>query len=227
MAQIEFKKVTKEYSGFKALNEVSLSVERGEFVFIVGPSGAGKSTLVRLLIREELPDTGEILFKDENIADFAGDAIYDLRRKIGVVFQDFKLLDSRTVFGNVGIALEVTSTSEEETTDVVTNVLNMVGLSKKHEQYPSELSGGEMQRVAIARSMAHEPLILVADEPTGMIDPDSASEVMKILEKINKLGTTIIMATHDESIVDKFKKRVIRFEEGKLVSDKKGGKYRG
>jgi cell division transport system ATP-binding protein len=224
--QIEFKKITKEYAGVKALNEVSFSIRDDEFVFIVGPSGAGKSTIVKLLIREELPKSGDVLFKDQSILGFCGDEISNLRRKIGIVFQDFKLLESRNVFDNVAIALEVVDASEREIKDIVPNVLSLVGLSSKTNLFPNQLSGGEKQRVSIARALAHEPDVLVADEPTGMIDPDSADELMKILEKINSLGTTVVMCTHDEHIVDRSKRRVIRLDDGKVKSDTQKGKYR-
>lgn len=226
MAQIEFKKITKAYEGVKVLNDVSISIDNGEFVFIVGPSGAGKSTLIKLLIREDTPDSGNIVFEKENILEVPYVQLALLRRKIGVVFQDFKLLESRTVYENVAIALEVVDASDEDIKNVVPNVLNMVGLAHKKDEYPSHLSGGEKQRVSIARALAHEPTVLVLDEPTGMIDPDAAEDILKILDKINSLGTTIIMTTHNEQIVDKSKKRVIRLDKGKLVSDKKGGKYR-
>lgn len=226
MAQIEFKNISKAYDDFKALNDVSFSIAQGEFVFIVGPSGAGKSTLTKILIREEVPDEGSIEFEDRNLLTIPYTELSLLRRKIGVVFQDFRLLDSRTIYENVAIALEVVDASEEDIKNVVPNALNMVGLSKKADNYPKHLSGGEKQRVSIARALAHEPKVLLLDEPTGMIDPDAAEEIMKILYKINSLGTTIIMTTHNEHLVDKSKKRVIRIEKGKLVSDKKGGKYR-
>lgn len=226
MAQIEFKNISKAYDDFKALNDVSFSIDQGEFVFIVGPSGAGKSTLTKILIREEVPDEGSIEFEDRNLLTIPYTELSLLRRKIGVVFQDFRLLDSRTIYENVAIALEVVDASEEDVKNVVPNALNMVGLSKKSDNYPRHLSGGEKQRVSIARALAHEPKVLLLDEPTGMIDPDAAEEIMKILYKINSLGTTIIMTTHNEHLVDKSKKRVIRIEKGKLVSDKKGGKYR-
>jgi len=225
MIQIEFKNVTKEYDGRKALDKADVCVNNGEFVFLVGPSGAGKSTIVKLLIREELPDSGKILFNEENILEIEPEDLHQLRRKIGVVFQDYKLLDSKTVFENVAIALEVVKSSKQEIKEIVPNVLNMVGLSKEGKKYPYQLSGGEKQRVSIARALAHEPDVLIADEPTGMIDPKSSNEVIKILQKINSLGTTVIMATHDETIVNKAKKRVIRIENGKITSDKKGGKY--
>ncbi len=228
MSQIEFKEVTKEYEGgFKALDKVSLKISSGEFIFLVGPSGAGKSTMVKLLIREEPYDSGQIIFKDQEVSQVAHDDIPGLRRCIGVVFQDFKLLDSKNVFDNVAIAMEVVNAPEEEIKNVVPNVLSMVGLADKILLYPVQLSGGEKQRLSIARALAHDPDVLIADEPTGNIDPDASNEVIELLEKINSHGTTVIMATHDEKIVDKLKKRVVRLEKGKVVSDKQGGKYRG
>jgi len=226
MAQIEFKNLTKSYDTFKALDDVNISIEKGEFVFIVGHSGAGKSTLIELLIREEKPTSGDIIFEDKSLSKLLYDDLSALRRKIGVVFQDFRLLDTRTVYENVSIALEVVDTSDQDIKNVVPNVLNMVGLADKINVYPKHLSGGEKQRVAIARALAHEPSVLVLDEPTGMIDPDAADEVLKVLDKVNSLGTTVLMTTHNEQLVDKSKRRVIRIEKGKIVSDKKGGKYR-
>jgi len=227
VSQIEFKNVTKEYiSGVKVLDDVSFSVEQGEFIFIVGPSGAGKSTVIKLLLREESMDNGQILFQGKNIVEILPSEMPDYRRKIGVVFQDFKLLDSKTVYDNVAISLEVVNADKKDIKNIVPNVLSLVGLLDHADYRPQELSGGEKQRVAIARALAHEPDVLVADEATGMIDPDSADEVVEILEKINSLGTTVIMASHDQRIVDKLTKRVIKIEKGKIVSDKKGGKYR-
>ena len=227
MAQIEFDKVTKEYeSGNKALENASFSIDTGEFVFIVGPSGAGKSTIVKLMLREQPPSEGDILFEGSSILGIPQDQLPGFRRKIGVVFQDYKLLESRNVFDNVAIALEVVDAKLQEIKNIVPNVLSMVGLSDKIFKFPKQLSGGEKQRVSIARALAHEPDILIADEATGMIDPDASDEVVEILEKINSLGTTIIMCTHDQKIVDRLKRRVIRLENGRLVSDKKGGKYR-
>lgn len=228
MPQIEFREVTKEYDeAGSALDKVSFSIEEGEFVFLVGPSGAGKSTLVKMLIREEDPTSGEILFNGANVLEIPKIEISGLRRKIGVVFQDFKLLDSKNVFENVAIALEVVNSPKKVIDEVVPNVLNMVGLMKKSRKFPRQLSGGEKQRLAIARAMAHEPDVLIADEATGMIDPRAAREVVDLLEHINSLGTTVIMATHDDRIVNRLKKRVVRIEDGKLVSDKKEGGYDG
>jgi cell division transport system ATP-binding protein len=227
MSQIEFKKVTKEYiKDIKVLDSVSFAIEKGEFVFVIGPSGAGKSTIIKLLLKEELPDSGNIVFEGRNISEITPDEMPEYRRKIGVVFQDYRLLNSKTVYDNVAISLEVVDSDEQDIKSVVPNVLSLVGLLDHSSYYPEQLSGGEKQRVAIARALAHEPDILIADEATGMIDPDSADEIIELLEKINSLGTTVIMSTHDQRIVDKMTKRVIKIENGKIVSDKKGGKYR-
>lgn len=227
MPQIEFINVSKEYDpGKKVLDDVIFKVEPGEFMFVVGPSGAGKSTIIKLLTKEETPEGGDILFNGESIINIPKESVPDLRRKIGVVFQDFRLLDSKTVFDNVAVALEVADSSLEEIRSIVPNVLNMVGLTEKMFKYPKQLSGGEKQKVAIARALAHEPDVILADEPTGMIDPDSVDDVLEVLEKINSLGTTVIMATHDQEIVNAMKKRVLRIERGQVISDKKGGKYR-
>ncbi len=227
MSQIEFKNVSKNYNDLVALNDVSLKIDSGEFVFLVGPSGAGKSTLIQMLIKESTPDSGDVLFNGESVLDIKKEEISSLRRKIGVVFQEFRLLESKNVFENVAIALEVVDTPDNIIKNIVPNVLSMVGLSSKVFKYPNQLSGGEKQRVAIARALCHEPDVLIADEPTGMIDPDASDGIVEILEKINSLGTTIIMATHDQHIVNRLKKRVIRIEDGVLKSDKKGGKYSG
>jgi cell division transport system ATP-binding protein len=228
VSQIEFKNITKEYiTGIKVLDEVSFSIDQGEFVFIIGPSGAGKSTVIKLLLREELPGSGEIFFRGDNILEISPKDMPAYRRKIGVVFQDYRLLDSKTVYDNVAISLEVVDADKNDIRSIVPNVLSLVGLLDHSSYYPNQLSGGEKQRVAIARALAHEPDVLVADEATGMIDPDSSDEIVEILEKINSLGTTVIMATHDQRIVDKLTKRVIKISKGKVVSDKKGGKYRG
>lgn len=228
MSQIEFKNVSKKYGQDSvALEEVSFGINDGEFVFLVGPSGAGKSTLVKLLIREILPSSGVVLFNDRDVGLIPQVELPSLRRKIGVVFQDFKVLKSKNVFENVAIALEVADSSDETIGNVVPNVLGLVGLSDKTERFPNQLSGGELQRLSIARALAHEPDVLIADEPTGMIDPGSSAEVMQVLDKINSLGTTVLMATHDFSIVDRMKRRVIRVENGRVISDKNEGKYNG
>ncbi len=209
----------------EVLKGVSLDIYQGEFVFLVGESGAGKSTLVKILIREEEPSEGEIYFGDTNILEIPKQEIHLIRRKIGVVFQDFKLLESKTVFENVAIALKVVDAPEEEINEIVPNVLNMVGLLDKKDNYPHQLSGGEAQKTAIARALAHEPDILVADEPTGMIDPESGDQIMEILENIAERGTTVLMATHDQDIVNKMQKRVIRIHKGEIISDKEKGHY--
>lgn len=226
MAQIEYQNITKSFENdFTAVNDVTFNVDRGEFIFIIGPSGAGKSTLVKMLIREIKPDAGQILVDGQNIFDDASIDLPSLRRAIGVVFQDFKVLPSKTVFENVAVALEVADTPKHIIKEVVPNVLNLVGLQSKSDVLSYKLSGGEKQRLTIARALAHEPNVLVADEPTGMIDPRAAEEVMNILLKVNSLGTTVMMATHNEQIVNELKKRVIRVEQGKIVSDIKKGKY--
>ena len=227
MLQIDFKNVTKEYiPGNKVLDDVSFTIEKGEFVFIIGPSGAGKSTIIKLLTREEKPDSGEILFNGRNILDIKPEEMPEYRRKIGVVYQDYKLLNSKTVYDNVSVSLEVVDCDEQEIKSIVPNVLSLVGILDHSSFHPNELSGGEKQRVAIARALAHEPDVLIADEATGMIDPDVSDEIVELLEKRNSLGTTVLMATHDQRIVDRLTKRVIKIQKGKLISDKKGGKYR-
>ncbi len=223
--QLEFRGISKSYDGVVVLDDINLSIDQGEFVFLVGDSGVGKSTLVKILIREEDPDVGEIYLNGENILEVPKKKIFTVRRNIGVVFQDFKLLESKTVFENVAIALEVTDASRTEINAIVPNVLSLVGLSDKKNHMSYQLSGGEKQRVAIARALAHEPDILVADEPTGMIDPKAGERVMEVLEHINHQGATVLMATHNQTLVDKMKKRVVRLLKGKIVSDKKGGLY--
>ena len=223
MSQLVFDKLTKEYGNTKALDNVSFSVNSGEFLFIIGPSGAGKSTLIKLLIREDFPSSGGIYLNDQNIFEIPKKEIPDFRRKIGIVFQDFKVLNSRNVYENVAISLEVVDTPASVIKEVVPNVLSLVGLLEKSGSYPGTLSGGEKQRLAIARALAHEPSILVADEPTGMIDPLASEEVMSVFEKVNQMGTTILMSTHNQDIVNRYKKRVIKLNRGKLVSDKSGG----
>jgi len=226
MPLIKFENVTKKYQDdIVALDEISFEINPKEFVFLVGPSGAGKSTLVKLLIKEEDPTSGDILFNDESILEIEKDQISDLRRRIGVVFQDFKLLETKTVFENVAVALEVVDSPQKDIKEIVPSVLSLVGLEDKADYYPSQLSGGEKQRIALARAIAHEPDVIVADEPTGMIDPDSSEDLMEVFEKVNTLGTTILMATHDREIVNKMKKRVLRIEDGKITSDKMEGNY--
>lgn len=209
-----------------ALDRVSLHVEPKEFVVIVGPSGAGKSTFLKLLTREERPTSGKIIVGGIDYEHLKDKKIPLLRRKIGVVFQDFKLLPGKNVYENVAFALEIVGVGNNEIKNTVPRVLNIVGLSGKEKSYPKELSGGERQRVAIARAIARQPKILIADEPTGNLDPKHAWDVIKVLEKINKYGTTVLLTTHNQEIVNKLKRRVITISGGKVVSDKAGGGYK-
>jgi len=221
--------VSKRYSTKlpPALDRVSLHVESGEFVFIVGKSGAGKSTLMRMLTREELPDSGKIMVGGIDYDDLRKKHIPHLRRRIGVVFQDFKLLPTRTVFENIAFALEIVGTSGREIRRTVPKIIDLVGLEGKEGNFPDQLSGGERQRVAIARSVARQPKILIADEPTGNLDVETGAEIMELLLKINQLGTTTLITTHDKNIVDALQKRVITIREGRIVADQKdGGLYR-
>ncbi len=223
---VKFENITKSYpDGTVALSELSLSIRPGEFVFLVGPSGAGKTTLIKLLIHEELPTSGSIFFDDRDITKLLNKDLPELRRNIGVVFQDFKLLDSKTVFENVAVALEVVDRPESEIKQIVPNVLALVNLAGKINCFPYQLSGGEKQRLSIARALSHEPKVLVADEPTGNIDPISSDEIVSLLDKINSLGTTVIMSTHQLHIVRRMKKRVVSIDKGKIVSDTMEGKH--
>lgn len=229
---IELVDVTKSYGlrsnpkqRILALDHLNLTIHKGEFVSLVGPSGAGKSTLIRLLIAEEKPEHGKILIASRNIAALTSRELPYYRRKIGVVFQDFRLLGQKTVAENIAFALEVSDVSSEEIADRVPKILTLVGLADKGGNYPTELSGGEKQRVAIARAMIHSPRILIADEPTGNLDPTTTWEIIELLERINRSGTTVILATHNKDVVDKLKRRVIVIEHGKVTSDEKVGKY--
>jgi cell division transport system ATP-binding protein len=222
---IRFDNVFKSYGDEVVLENIDFEIKRGEFVFLIGPSGAGKSTILKLLNKEEVPTSGKVIIDEIDLETVDYSQMYQIRRKIGVIFQDFRVIKSRNVFENVAISLEVTDAPQEVIHDVVPNILEMVGLQNKILKKTSELSGGEIQRLAIARALAHEPDIIVADEPTGMIDPKAAGEVMNLLLEINKLGTTVLMATHDYNIVNHYRKRVIKIENGKLVSDKKVGTY--
>lgn len=220
-------RVTKTY-GKKgpALERINLHVEPKEFVVIVGQSGAGKSTLLKLLTREEKPTSGKIIVGGIDYERLRDKDIPYLRRKIGVVFQDFKLLSNRTVFENVAFALEIVGMSNKEIRHTVPKVLEIVGLKGKGENYPSELSGGERQRVAIARAIVRQPKILIADEPTGNLDPKHAWDVIRVLEKINRYGTTVLLTTHNKEIVDKLKRRVVTIKDGKVADDRAGSEYR-
>ena len=219
---IELREVTKEYSkGVAALNGVSLKVEQGEFVFVVGDSGSGKSTLIRLLLKELEPTSGSIKVMGKDLGKMKHNAIPYYRRKIGVVFQDFRLLKDRNVYENIAFALRVTEAPTRVLKKKVPAALSLVGLAQKYKSYPKELSGGEQQRVAIARAIVNEPSILLADEPTGNLDPANSWEIMKLLDEANKRGTTIIVVTHNHEIVNAMKKRVITMQKGNIVSDTK------
>ncbi len=223
---IRMRRVTKIYKGnVYALEDVTLDVEKGEFVFLVGPSGSGKTTLIKLLIKEEEPTSGQIYIADTNINQLRKWKVPYLRRKIGCVFQDFKLLPHKTVFQNVAYAMEVTGKSRRLIEQQVPEVLKLVGLGHKLDAFPDELSGGEQQRVAIARAFINRPPILLADEPTGNVDPSLGVGIVRLLEKINSTGTTVIVATHDKNIVDAFRKRVIALENGRIIRDQDRGVY--
>lgn len=208
-----------------ALSDINLTIGKGEFVFIVGPSGAGKSTLIKMLIREELPTRGQIVVAGRNISRLRRREIPFFRRKIGVVFQDFRLLPNKTAYENVAFAMEVTEAHPREIRKRVPEVLEMVGLREKARAIPSELSGGEQQRVAMARAIINNPEILIADEPTGNLDPDTSLEVMSLLNHINYRGTTVVVATHANNIVDMMRKRVIALERGCVIRDQEKGVY--
>lgn len=223
---ISLRDVTKEYPGHvRALNSVSLDVRKGEFVFIVGPSGAGKSTLIRLLYKEETPTRGQVLVFGQDLGKMKKRDIPFLRRRIGVVFQDFKLLEDRTVEENVAFALQVTGVPYRDAKKRVASVINMVGLKGRLDAYPRQLSGGEQQRIAIARALVRNPDLLLADEPSGNLDPETAMQIFKILERANLFGTTVVVATHAQNIVDAMRKRVIEIREGRIVRDARRGAY--
>ena len=219
---IELKEVTKEYSkGLAALNGVSLKIEQGEFVFIVGDSGSGKSTLIRLLLKELEPTSGTIHVMGKDLGRMKHKAIPYYRRRMGVVFQDFRLLKDRNVYENIAFTLRVTETPTRVLKKKVPAALSLVGLAQKYKSYPKELSGGEQQRVAIARAIVNEPAILLCDEPTGNLDPANSWEIMKLLDEANKRGTTVLVVTHNLEIVNAMKKRVITMQKGSIVSDTK------
>ncbi len=222
----EFIDVSKIYKKeFLAVNNINLKITPGEFVFLVGKSGAGKSTLVKLLLKEENPTSGTILYKGENVTKIRRRNIADYRRKIGFVFQDYRLLPKMTVYENVAFAMEIIGTSSKTIRREIPTVLTMVGLADKAKSYPDELSGGEKQRVAIARAVVNRPETIIADEPTGNLDPDTSQEIMKIFTEINRRGTTLIMATHDKEIVNRMQKRVIELKKGCIIRDIKSGGY--
>lgn len=226
MSLVQFNNVSKIYGkDIMAVDNVSFQVEEGEFVFLIGPSGSGKTTVIKMLIRDEKPSVGKIYFKDKDITKINRKHVYRLRREVGVIFQDYKLVPERTVFENVAFAMEAAGKGDKEINETVPYVLDIVGLSHRMESFPKQLSGGEQQRVAIARAIANSPKILIADEPTGNLDPASAWDIVQILTKINNWGTTIIMSTHGTDIVNSLNKRVIQMEGGKIVRDDNKGQY--
>jgi len=223
---IRFDTVTKSYKNSTvALRGVSLEIQKGEFVFLVGPSGSGKTTFIRLLLREELPDRGRIWEAGREVVSLPKWRVPYLRRNIGCVFQDFRLLPNKTVFQNVAFALEVIGRPKHVIENQVPQVLDLVGLSKKRENLPSELSGGEQQRVAVARAFVNRPLILLADEPTGNLDPATSQGIMQLLDRINRTGTTVVVATHDAALVDWMRRRVVELDQGVIVRDQARGVY--
>lgn len=223
---IYFEKVSKIYTPTStALEDIDLVIEPHEFVSIVGQSGAGKSTLLKLLLREEPPTSGKIYFESIDISSVPKHKIHHLRRKIGVVFQDFKLLPMKTAYENIAFAMEAGGAEEEQIEADVPQVLDLVGLREKACQFPNELSGGEKQRLAIARAIINQPEVVLADEPTGNLDPINTADIIKLLAKINELGTTVLLTTHNKETVDALGKRVITMEAGKIIRDEKHGKY--
>lgn len=221
---IQFQQVSKFYNPeIVALRDVSFDIDQGEFLFLIGPSGAGKSTLIRLLIRQEDPTQGTILFDETDILSIRKHLLPVYRQQIGVVFQDYKLLDTKTIRENVSFALEITGKLDSEVKETTDSLLDLVGLSDRQDLFPEQLSGGEKQRAGIARALANEPKLLIADEPTGNLDPETSFEIMKILQTVNEWGTTVMIATHDKEVVDAMNQRVVRLENGTIVSDKKGG----
>ena len=227
MDLIRIKHVEKKYkNGVTAIHDLNLSIEKGSFVFVIGGSGSGKSTLIKMLYREEKPTKGQIIVGGLDVAKLKNKKVYKLRRKLGIVFQDYRLLPKMTVYENVAFALEVIGAKKDEIRVKVLKALEEVGLKNKIHNYPDQLSGGEQQRVAIARAIVNDPKLLLCDEPTGNLDPEKSMEVMKVLDNINKTrGTTIIMATHDQQIVNSMKKQVLILKEGHLVNFKEKGTY--
>ncbi len=224
---ILLEEVSKQYpNGTRALAHVSLSIPRGDFVFLVGPSGAGKSTIIKLLIRDEIPTNGTVVVDGDDVGTLPRSRVAYLRRKVGVVFQDFKLLPTKTVYENVAFALQVTGHPEEEIGERTDLALELVGLTARREHFPQQLSGGEQQRTAIARALVAGPPIVVADEPTGNLDPVTSWEIIQLLWRINEMGTTLVMATHNQDIVNALKKRVVALEHGSVVRDQSEGGYR-
>ena len=223
---IEFRNVSKVYNkNVKALTNVNINIDKGEFVFLVGPSGAGKSTFIKMLLKEVEPSTGNIVMGNEDLSKIKRRQIPYHRRKIGMVFQDFRLIPTLNVYENVAFAMRVVGASPKEIRKRVPMVLSLVGLSDKYKMFPNELSGGEQQRVSIARAIVNNPKVLIADEPTGNLDPETAKEIMELIDDVNKAGTTVVMATHAKEIVNSMKKRVIAIDKGEVVSDVQNGGY--
>jgi len=223
---IRLRNVSKIYpNGARALTNINVEIAKGEFVFLVGPSGAGKSTLIKLLYREEMATRGQVFIDNTNLVRLKANQVPIVRRNIGVIFQDFKLLPTKTVFENVAFAQQVIGKNKKEIKENTIQIIELVGLGRKKESFPSELSGGEQQRVCIARALVNHPNLLIADEPTGNLDMETAWGIMEILNQVNKLGTTVSMATHALHIVDQMKKRVIRVEEGTIAEDTTEGEY--
>ena len=226
MSFIDIKNVQKTYkTGVTAIHDLNLEIKKGQFVFIIGSTGCGKSTLIKLLYREEKPNKGSIKIGGIDVSKLKNRKVYKIRRKIAVVFQDFKLLNKSTVYENVAFALEIFGLPKSEIHSKVLKALELVGLKSKAKSYPNQLSGGEQQRVAIARAIVNEPKLLICDEPTGNLDENTSMEIMKVIEEINNMGTTVIMVTHDTDIVNKMKKRVILLDSGRVVKDYKEGEY--
>ena len=223
---ISLQRVSKIYrNGVTALEDVSVEIDKGEFVFVVGPSGSGKSTMIRLLLKQEEATRGDVFVAGKSLSRITSFKVPHLRRNIGTVFQDYKLLQDKTVFENVSFALEVIGKPKHVIDQRVPEILEYVGLGDKLNAYPDELSGGEQQRVSIARACVNRPLVLLADEPTGNLDPNTSVDIMRLLDKVNRIGTTILMATHDQAIVDAMRKRVIELDKGRVVRDQSRGVY--
>lgn len=223
---VQLQRVSKIYpSGLTALTDISLRIDRGEFVFVVGPTGSGKSTLLKLLYRAELPTHGRVLVYGRDVGRLRAGTVAGLRRTLGVVFQDFKLLPQRTALENVAFALRVTGTPPSELVPRALHALDRVGLAHRHDAVPAELSGGEQQRVSIARALVHDPPLLLADEPTGNLDPDSSWGIMQLLSRINLRGTTVIVTTHNKAIVDVLRQRVVQLANGRVARDQRQGRY--
>jgi cell division transport system ATP-binding protein len=219
---IKFTHVTKSYKSNLGLDDVSISIEKGDFVFLVGPSGAGKSTFIKLILKEIDAEKGSIVVNDREVTQLSNRQVSAHRRNIGIVFQDFRLLPKKTVYENVAFAMEITHQTKRSIRRQVPQVLSLMGISNKADKYPDELSAGEQQRVAIARAIINKPALLIADEPTGNLDPDTAWEIMRLLDMINQRGTTVLMVTHAKDIVDKMKKRVVAIDKGKIIRDDYG-----